>query len=127
MVGQAVILQELAGIVFALLVGGSVVFGAAATALAQTAQVAPPLNPVTDNVNTSAAITPSDTTLLPLRPTKAIFNGNATACNVVMRLAQDTASVTWSNVQPGSWLPVAAIQVYQTGTSCTGLVATYGP
>lgn len=115
MVGQAV--KWLAAAIFFCCVG------IAAAQEPPFTQHAPPLNPVTDNVQSAAAIVPSDTATI--GPTKAIFNGNATACTIVMTLANDTASVTWQNVQPGSWMPVRAVRVFTTGTTCSGLVAAY--
>jgi hypothetical protein len=71
----------------------------------------------------SAAITPSDS--VQIQATRAIYNGNATACIISMQLNGDTAPVTWNNVQPGQILPVQAILVRATTTTCTGLIAIY--
>lgn len=71
----------------------------------------------------SAAVTPSNTVFL--IPTRFIFIGQATACNVALRLDRDSAAVTWTDVQAGEILPVAAIQVLSTGTTCTGIVAVW--
>lgn len=80
----------------------------------------------TDNVQKGVVITPNDTSLLPQWPTKAIYNGNSTACSITMTLLNDqTASTVYQNVQPGSWMPVAATKVWATGTTCANLVATY--
>lgn len=70
----------------------------------------------------SAAITPGATALSP-NPTRAIFNGNASACNITIQLATDTATVVWNNVQPGAVLPIAA--TFVTASTCSNLVALY--
>ncbi len=82
--------------------------------------------PTTNNGSTSAAITPADATNLTGGVTRAIFNGTATACNINMKLQGDTAAVVWNNVQSGQILPVKALQIYSTSTTCTNLVAIRG-
>jgi hypothetical protein len=71
------------------------------------------------------AVTASDSANLPQGPTSALYNGNSSACNIKMMLKGDSAAVTWDSVQPGQILPVRAIQVYATGTTCSNLVALY--
>ena len=71
----------------------------------------------------SAAVTPSDTTVLTL--TRALYNGNATACNIALKLKNDSAAVTFNNVQSGAILPVAAKVVMSTNTTCSTIVALY--
>lgn len=71
----------------------------------------------------SAAITPSNSTKISV--TRAIFNGNATACDIAMQLNGDTAAITWSNVPSGAILPVQAVLVKSTGTTCSNLIAIY--
>lgn len=82
--------------------------------------------PSSNQGSTSAAITPADATNLTGGATRAIFNGNATACNINMKLKGDTTAVIWKNVQSGQILPVKVLQVYSTSTTCTDLVAIYG-
>lgn len=77
---------------------------------------------VRNNGFRSAAITPSST---PILATSAIFNGNSTACNITMQLNGDTTTTLWQNVQPGEVLPVQAVLVPSSGTSCTNLIALY--
>lgn len=85
---------------------------------------APPAGQATYNQGLSArAITPSNTTII--TPTRAIFIGDASTCNIALRLVRDTAAVTFNNVQPGEILPVQAIQVMSSGTSCSNSVALY--
>lgn len=71
----------------------------------------------------SAAITPSDTKQIPV--TRAVFNGNATACNIIMELNGDSAAEPWDNVPSGAILPVQAVLVKSTGTTCSNLLAIY--
>ena len=72
----------------------------------------------------AASITPSDSTNI--TPTAAIFIGDAAACNVALKLQKDSAAHTFTNVQSGSILPVRAIIVLSTGTTCTTIIALYG-
>jgi len=71
----------------------------------------------------SAAVTPSDSTKITV--TSALFVGAAAACNINMLLNGDTVAVLWSNVQPGEILPVQAVLVKSSSTTCTGIVALY--
>lgn len=73
----------------------------------------------------SAAVTPSDTVALPGGATRALYNGNATACDIAMKLANDSTQVTFANVQSGAILPFSAKQIMSTGTTCSGIVAIY--
>lgn len=90
---------------------------------AQQAQFPTGAQPVINQGYSSAAITPSDT--VPINRTRAIYNGNATACNINMQLVGDTAAIVWNNVQPGAYLAVQATLVKNTSTTCTNLIAIY--
>lgn len=80
----------------------------------------------TDNIAKGTVIAPNDNALLPQWPTKAIYNGNPTTCAITMTLLNDQAtSVSYANVQPGSWMPVQATKVWASGTTCANLVAGY--
>ena len=92
-------------------------------AWAQSQPFQPNNDPVVNQGYSSAAITPSDT--VNIKVTRAIYNGNATACNIAMQLNGDTASVVWSNVPSGAILPVQAVLVKSTLTTCGTLVAIY--
>lgn len=72
----------------------------------------------------SGAITPSDTQALPVI-TRALYNGNGTACNIAMKLARDAVAVTWLNVQPGEFLPVSTTQIMNTNTTCANIVGIW--
>jgi hypothetical protein len=65
-------------------------------------------------VRNSFVISPNDTTELPF-VTRAIYVGSAG--NITARLADDTASVTFNGLAPGSMLPIRARQIYGTGTT----------
>lgn len=86
------------------------------------AQFNPP-NPVTNQATSQRTITPSDTVTI-LVP-KAIVNGGAAACNIAMKLVNDTSAITWTNVQAGQILPVMPILILSTGTTCTPILALY--
>jgi hypothetical protein len=65
------------------------------------------------------AVTPSDSTVLPM--TRALYVG--TAGNVRVDDINDT--VTYTNVQAGSILPVQVSRVRATGTTASNIVALY--
>lgn len=69
----------------------------------------------------SVVITPSNT---PILATSAIFNGNATACNITMQLNGDSGTIVWQNVQPGEVLPIQAVLVTAAST-CVNMIAIY--
>jgi hypothetical protein len=69
------------------------------------------------------ALTKSDTTLLV--KVRALYIGDATACNVALELQNDTAAVTLTNVQPGEVLPLSAIRLMSTNTTCAAVVGIY--
>lgn len=79
---------------------------------------------VSNQARKAAVVTPSDSTVID-PPTNAIFISNATACNIAVKLADDTAAVTLSNAQVGQLLPIQAKAIMATGTSCTGIIALY--
>ena len=45
--------------------------------------------------------------------------------NVVFIAANDSASVTWSNVPSGSIVPMQTRRILSTGTGASGIVAIY--
>src|SRR6476646_6676423 len=69
------------------------------------------------------AVTKSDTTVI--QTTRALFIGDAAACNIALILSGDSAAVTFSNVQPGEVLPFSAFKVMSTNTTCATIVALY--
>lgn len=58
-------------------------------------------------------------------PTRAVQVGSAAACNISMQLLGDSSPTTWTNVQPGSILPVQATSIVAAGTTCTPILALY--
>lgn len=70
----------------------------------------------------TVTITPG-ATVLP--PTRAVQIGSAAACNISMQLLSDTSPTTWTNVQPGTILPVQATLIPAAGTTCTPILALY--
>lgn len=71
--------------------------------------------------SSAAAITPSDTTVLPGGTTRGIYVG--VAGNVVALIGG--TAITFTAVPAGSILPVAATRVNATGTTASGLVALF--
>lgn len=69
----------------------------------------------------AVAITPTDGVAIPA--TRSLFVGGFGDVTVVM--AENGATITFSNVTAGSILPVQAIAVNATGTSATNIVALY--
>lgn len=89
----------------------------------QSRTFTPNENPIVNQGYSSIAITPNDTTKIAV--TRAIYNGNASACNINMQLNGDSAAIVWSNVPSGAVLPVQAVLVKNASTTCTNLIAIY--
>ncbi len=95
-------------------------------AFAQVPTPAPaPILPAwTINQATQAlAITPTNSAKFPA--TKGLYIGDASACTLVMKLRLDTSAQTWSNIQPGSILPIEVVDIEATSTTCTVILALY--
>lgn len=96
------------------------------------AQQTPPINPpqvptwTMNQAAKSVAITPTNGATF--GPTKAIYTAGTSAggaCVMVMKLFLDSATQTWTNVPAGAVLPVMAIDIEASGTTCTGVLALY--
>ncbi|MGE8367006.1 spike base protein, RCAP_Rcc01079 family [Cupriavidus sp.] len=70
----------------------------------------------------AAVVTPSDTAVLD-PPTKSLYIGTTGDLTVV--LADDTTTVTFTQVPAGTVLPVMVKKVMATGTAATNIVALY--
>ena len=70
----------------------------------------------------AAAVTPHDSNALTDTP-KALYVGGAG--NLVCRLVDDSADVTFVGVVAGSILPVRVSHVRSTSTTATSIVALY--
>lgn len=70
----------------------------------------------------AAAVTPSDATTFD-SPTRALWVG--VAGTVVVRMAADSANVTFSGVQAGQILPLRVDRVLSTNTTASGIVALW--
>jgi hypothetical protein len=68
------------------------------------------------------AVTPHDTNAL-ANVSKALYVGGAG--NIVVRLADDSADVTFTGVTAGSILPIRASHVRATSTTATSIVNMY--
>ncbi|NVN99238.1 MAG: hypothetical protein HXX17_07940 [Geobacteraceae bacterium] len=65
----------------------------------------------------------SDTVDLPTGQCRALYVGSGGT--LVIGFAGGGAGVTFSNVQNGSVIPAAAARLFNTGTTCTGVIALY--
>lgn len=102
------------GIIIGLMLGGSAAYAV---------NVAPRGQGVLNQGIAAVAVTPNDSTVL--IPTRALYIGDAAACNVAVILVNDTAAVTFPNVQVGQFLPLTATKVMSTNTTCTVIKALY--
>jgi hypothetical protein len=68
--------------------------------------------------HSAAAVTPSDSTVLPA--TRGLYIG--TTGNVAVKMAEDENTLTFSNVPVGI-LPIQVIQVLSTGTTASNIIA----
>jgi hypothetical protein len=86
-----------------------------------------PVNPasVLDQAVSSAAVTPSDSTNLTGAPTRGLYNGASSSCNIALELNGDSAAVTFLNVPSGAVLPFHVKRVFATNTTCTNIVALF--
>lgn len=95
-------------------------------ALAMAANEVTPIgDSVLNQASQARAVVKSDSTVLP--QTRGIFNGEATACDIALVLAADTAAVTFKNVPSGAFMPVSAIKIMSTNTTCSNasMIALY--
>jgi hypothetical protein len=94
-------------------------------AFAQSGPFPPGGQPTLNQASQFVADTPSDTTILV--PTRGLFIGNSTACNIAVVGAQgiSPSAVTLSNVNAGQILPFSVVKVMATNTTCTGIVLLY--
>ena len=78
---------------------------------------------LTNPAQKAAAITPHDSDLLAGGVCRGIYVGGAG--NLVVTLADDSASVTFTGVAAGTIYPICAKIVKATGTTATNLLALY--
>jgi hypothetical protein len=102
------------------LISAAISLSLCGTAIAQTAARG---TPVLNQGISAAAITVSDVTVL--TPTRAIYIGDAAACNIAVRFVKDTSAVTLANVPSGSFLPITVDKVMNTNTTCTSIVGIW--
>jgi hypothetical protein len=89
--------------------------------VAQTGPFNPAGNPQSNQAWNSVAVTPAAT---PIPVTRALYNGNATACSITITPNGSSTQVTFQNVQPGELLPIQAV-VVAASTTCGSLIALY--
>lgn len=68
-----------------------------------------------------ATITPNDSTVFD-QPYRALYCGSKG--DIKVDLANGD-TVTFENVQTGSWLPIEVTKVYSTGTTSTSIVGVF--
>jgi hypothetical protein len=68
----------------------------------------------------AVAVTPTDALLIPA--TRALYVG--TGGTLVVRMAEDDATATFTNVAAGIF-PVQVVEVLSTGTTASGILALY--
>lgn len=68
----------------------------------------------------AATVTPSDT--VNLTEPSVIFTGNGGTIRVLTAQGTD---ITFTNLQPGSILPLQVIRVYATTTTATGIIRIF--
>ena len=83
--------------------------------------IPPNINPVSNQGWTAAVITVGTT----YQTSRAVYNGNATACNITFTMNGNTASVLFQNVQSGQILPIQTINVSATTCGAGTLVEIY--
>lgn len=70
----------------------------------------------------SASLTKGSTVFA---PTRGIYIGDATACDIAVKFRNDTNAVTLTNVQPGAAYPFQIVNLASSGTTCTTVIALY--
>lgn len=104
----------------ALALGLGLLIGAVASA---DAARAPGGQPVMNQARGAVLLTKSDATVF--SQTRGLFIGDAAACDIALRFVDDSAAVTFANVQPGLVYPFMVRQLMSTGTTCTAVIALY--
>lgn len=103
--------------------------GAAVASWAQSGPFTPtggPGNATQNQAYSAVAVTPSNTAKF--APTRALYiagTSGAAACNIVVLLNGASSNVTFTNVQPGEILPVQAILIASSSTTCASTLALY--
>jgi hypothetical protein len=92
----------------------------AGVAWAQSGKFQPGANPMSNQGYDAAVITVAT----PFQVSRAIYNGNATACNFTATMSGG-GSVQFQNNQPGTYNPIQATNI--SASSCTAgtLIAIY--
>jgi hypothetical protein len=105
-------------------------------ALPAWAQPAGQPMPVINQGQKLVTVTPSDTVPIGPNPAIALYNGNASACNISIRAVYDCPTLTSAasacsaatilqNVPSGAFIPIRTLWVTSTGTTCSNIVALY--
>ena len=66
------------------------------------------------------AVTPSDSTEVEYT---SLYVGSAG--NVAVQLAGSNSSITYANVQDGSFMPIEVIKVFSTGTTASNIIGHF--
>jgi hypothetical protein len=97
-----------------------VVFLICLSAWAQTGKFQPGANPMSNQGYDAAVITVAT----PFQVTRAIYNGNATACNFTATM-NGGSSVQFQNNQPGTYNPIQVTNITVTTCAAGVLLAIY--
>lgn len=87
------------------------------------ARLGAPVNDGTAGADRLRAVTPNDSTNLPLGTAAALWVGGAG--NVAILADIDTSAVTIVAIPAGTILPIRTKRVLSTGTTATSIVALY--
>jgi hypothetical protein len=92
----------------------------AAAAFAQSSRFQPGANPISNQGYDAAALLVGTA----IQATRAIYNGNATACNFTVTM-NGGGSVQLQNNQPGTYNPIQAVIVTASTCSAGALIAIW--
>lgn len=92
-----------------------------------SAQAPGPPAEVINQGRKALAITPTDNAALALGPTRFVYISQATACNLAVILADDTAAVTLAVPanMANPFMPIRAKVVMSTNTTCTPIIGIW--
>lgn len=76
---------------------------------------------VQNQAQSSQTITPSNSTVYS-PPLRALWIGDTSACNLALKLANDSAAVTWALPANAGFLPLSVKQVMSTNTTCATII-----
>jgi hypothetical protein len=97
--------------------------GVAAGAFAQDHTFQPGNNPTSNQAWSTVLAVPSDTANI--SPTRALYNGAGTNCNIAVTPNGTATSVVYYGVQAGEFLPIQVVKIWSTNTTCVSILEQY--